>query len=128
MGKKQLKQQIAQMQQQMASMQNQNAGGAGANSFMAPPTMQGQIGSTATTFHGDPGGQVNAAMYNPAQMGQMGEASNFGWDQLKALLSQPQGQPFNFQPVADMARRNFSQTTIPSIAERFSSLGTGGSQ
>lgn len=37
--------------------------------------------------------------------------------------NQQQQQPFNFQPIAQEARQNFAQQTIPSIAERFSGLG-----
>lgn len=35
---------------------------------------------------------------------------------------------FNFAPIAQQARTQFNQQTIPSIAERFTSMGTGGSQ
>ena len=118
-----LQQQLAKLMQQAPEMRND---------FLTPPSMTGQIGSQATTFHGDPGGLVQVGNYNPAQMGRMGEAANLGWDQMKKLFEpQPQQQgykPFDFGPIADLARRNFNQTTIPSIAERFSSLGTGGSQ
>jgi len=44
-------------------------------------------------------------------------------------LNQPQfdmnqnSQPFNFAPIANEARQNFAQQTIPSIAERFTGLG-----
>lgn len=37
------------------------------------------------------------------------------------------GQQSNFQPIADEARRNFSQNTIPTLAERFAGLGRGSS-
>jgi|GEM_PF-4627924 len=33
-----------------------------------------------------------------------------------------------FDPIANLARENFSTQTIPSLAERFTSLGSGGSQ
>lgn len=46
---------------------------------------------------------------------------------LQYLLSQGQGQLQNplqgFQPIADRARSQFNKTTIPSLAERFTSLG-----
>jgi hypothetical protein len=35
---------------------------------------------------------------------------------------------FNFAPIEQQARTGFAQQTMPSIAERFSSLGSGGSQ
>jgi len=46
-----------------------------------------------------------------------------------SMLNQPQfdinqnSQPFNFAPIANEARQNFAQQTIPSIAERFTGLG-----
>jgi len=41
-------------------------------------------------------------------------------------LNLPGGQS-NFQPIADEARRNFSQNTIPTLAERFAGLGRNSS-
>lgn len=35
---------------------------------------------------------------------------------------------FNFAPIANQARTRFQTDTIPSLAERFTSMGTGGSQ
>ena len=35
-------------------------------------------------------------------------------------------QPFNFAPIAEQARTQFAQSTIPSIAERFTRGGEGG--
>lgn len=37
------------------------------------------------------------------------------------------GSQSNFQPIADEARRNFSQNTIPTLAERFAGLGRNSS-
>ncbi len=41
-------------------------------------------------------------------------------------LNMPGGKS-NFQPIADEARRNFSQNTIPTLAERFAGLGRNSS-
>lgn len=44
----------------------------------------------------------------------------------QALQSlQAQGQQPGFRPIAQQARRQFSEQTIPSIAERFTSMGQG---
>jgi hypothetical protein len=44
------------------------------------------------------------------------------------LLKQLQGNQFDFAPIAQQARDQFSNQVVPSLAERFSSLGSGGSQ
>jgi len=85
------------------------------------------IGSTTNQggfFKGDKGGTFSYSDRFPQAMQMMQEAGTFGLEGLKKLL----GEQFNFAPIAAQARKNFSQTTIPSIAERFASLGTGGSQ
>ena len=46
---------------------------------------------------------------------------------LSQLLSQGLGNS-NFQGIENRARQNFSNKTVPSLAERFASLGSGGSQ
>jgi len=51
----------------------------------------------------------------------MAELNQMGLAGLKA-------NPLDFGPIEQQARQGFKQNTIPSIAERFSSLGTGGSQ
>ncbi len=38
---------------------------------------------------------------------------------------QSQIEPFNFAPIEQSARQNFAQNTVPSLAERFTSLGSG---
>ena len=43
-----------------------------------------------------------------------------------ANLNMP-GSQSNFEPIANEARRNFSQNTIPTLAERFAGLGRGSS-
>lgn len=41
------------------------------------------------------------------------------------LPGQPLQSQFNFAPIEQNARANFQQNTIPSLAERFTSLGSG---
>lgn len=48
--------------------------------------------------------------------------------QLPELLQRAQSNQFNFAPIAQQARTQFQTETVPSLAERFSALGTGGSQ
>jgi hypothetical protein len=38
---------------------------------------------------------------------------------------QSQIEPFNFAPIEQSARQNFAQNTVPSLAERFTSMGSG---
>ena len=40
-------------------------------------------------------------------------------------LQQYNPQKFNFQPIADQAQKNFQTKTIPTLADRFTSLGSG---
>lgn len=47
--------------------------------------------------------------------------------QLMPLLQSSQRNQFNFEPIANQARSNFYNQTIPSLAERFSSMGGIGS-
>lgn len=61
---------------------------------------------------------------------QMYEFNQFNPDQQQALsqilqmsLGGLQKTPFDFGPIAQQARENFQQKTIPSIAERFAGLG-----
>ena len=59
---------------------------------------------------------------SPAQTNQF---PNFGPEQLQALMSLlGQGQQnTNFNDISQQATSNFYQNTVPSIAERFSSMG-----
>lgn len=54
----------------------------------------------------------------PAQMALTGQAGNIA----QGLLGQL-NQPFGQSPIAQQARQQFQTQTIPTIAERFSSLG-----
>jgi len=41
------------------------------------------------------------------------------------LLKQLQGQQFNFDPIANQAQSQYQREIVPSIAERFTSMGSG---
>lgn len=63
----------------------------------------------------------------------LGSGSQQNNPQTQQLLNQtlqgsqtPQG--YGFEPIENRARQQFEQRTIPGLAERFSSLGSGGSQ
>lgn len=45
--------------------------------------------------------------------------------QLPGSPLQSESGQYSFAPIAQSARENFSQNTVPSLAERFSSLGSG---
>lgn len=44
---------------------------------------------------------------------------------LQQVLAQLSGDTFDFGPIEQRAREQFQQSTIPSLAERFTSLGRG---
>jgi len=46
-------------------------------------------------------------------------------DLISQILGQYQQGGFDFEPVAQQARTQFEQKTVPSIAERFTSMGGG---
>jgi hypothetical protein len=63
-------------------------------------------------------GKVNQLQrFNPQQQQAMSKLLSSGLAGLQNL------QQFNFEPIAQQARSQFQQQTIPSIAERFTSLG-----
>lgn len=57
--------------------------------------------------------------FNPQQQ----QALNSVLQQAMGKLGQPMGQ--GFEPIAQQARQQFGEQTVPSIAERFSGLGAG---
>lgn len=73
---------------------------------------------------GDPGSrkaeELRFQRFSPQQQGLFNPI-------ISQALSQLGNQNFNFSPIAQQARTNFGQSTIPSIAERFSSFGAQGS-
>src|SRR5690606_21127376 len=76
-------------------------------------------------FFGSPERVDQLQRYNPQQQAVLNQLLSAG----SQRLGQPQ-QPATdwnaqFQPIANQARINFNQQTIPSLAERFSSTGGG---
>jgi len=65
---------------------------------------------------GAPDELQQTALYSPDQQQAMSQLLSMGLGGLKQT-------PFNFEPIANQARQNFAQKTIPSIAERFTALG-----
>lgn len=65
---------------------------------------------------GAPDELQQTAIYSPEQQQTMQQLLSMGLGGLKQT-------PFSFEPIANQARQNFSQKTIPSIAERFTALG-----
>ena len=96
----------------------------GGDNYMQQPPVVGATSNKGGFFKDTPGGMMSASQYSPWQMQMMQNAGQQGFKGLQDLV----GQKFNFAPIAQQARTNFAQQTIPSIAERFASLGTGGSQ
>ena len=68
---------------------------------------------------GKPGGDRQTQRFTPGQQQ--------GLDQiLQQALQGLQGNQFDFAPIEQQARSGFAQKTIPSITERFTSMGEGG--
>lgn len=68
---------------------------------------------------GAPGGFQQQPRFNPQQQNALSQILNMSLSKLQ----QPSG--FNFAPIEQQARQGFAQQTIPSIAERFTSMGSG---
>jgi len=73
-------------------------------------------------FLGTPGGYKQQLSITPQQQ----QLQNQAIQQTMQLL-QNLGQGANFEPIEQLARTNFQQKTIPSIAERFTRMGGQGS-
>ena len=67
-------------------------------------------------FMGRPAQAIQTQKYNPNQQGLMNWAGQYGQQQLA------NGQ-FDFAPIEQAARTGFTSRTIPSIMERFQSMG-----
>lgn len=63
--------------------------------------------------------------FTPGQMGAQQQLLQQSLPMLLNLLGQQQGQQFDFAPIAQQARSQFSQQTVPGLAERFTSMGGG---
>jgi len=61
--------------------------------------------------------------YTPQQQNLLNQSLG----QAMSYLQNPSPRP-SFEPIAQRAREQFQTQTIPSIASRFASMGTGGSQ
>jgi len=73
-------------------------------------------------FTGTPGEFKQISKFNPAQE----QGFNTSLQQALSGLQQPLGQ--GYAPIAQQARSQFNQQTIPTLAERFSSMGGQGGQ
>lgn len=67
---------------------------------------------------------------SPSKKGQLSGYSEQNQEQFNSLISQLLGRlgggQFDFGPIEQQARAGFEQKTVPSIAERFTSMGGGG--
>lgn len=90
---------------------------------LAIPLIAAGVGGLGALFKGlgreKPGYAEQFQRFTPQQQ----QALNSILQQSLSGLGQPLGQ--GFEPLAQQARTQFSEQTIPSIAERFSSLGSG---
>lgn len=69
----------------------------------------------------------NYAPWQEAMARQAGQRGMAGIEGLPAQYQQLM-QGLNFDPIEQNAMRGFQQNVVPGLAERFSSMGTGGSQ
>ena len=81
----------------------------------------GFLDNLGSFFLGNQGGVQQAQNFTPYQQ----QALNSSLGQARQGLS---NSSFNFAPIAQQARNQFQNQTIPSILERFSGLGSGGAQ
>jgi hypothetical protein len=88
---------------------------------------QGQGGNatggnaTGGFWTGSPGGFQQANQYAPWQQDYFKDYAKMGMDRLKK--SYGQDQYAGFDPIAQQARTQFNQQTVPSLAQRFASMG-----
>lgn len=100
-----------------------------AGNFFAGPLLQqgnrqqgssgsGFLNGLGNFFAGTPAGIQQVNKYNPQQQGARQQVLGMG---LQGLQNPYQG----FDPIEQRARSQFQQQTIPSLAERFTSMGGG---
>ena len=89
---------------------------------MMPTNVSGKPESSF--WGGTPSGVMQSTGFGSGQLNKMDILANLGLTGYQDLAK----NKFDFAPIEAKARRDFTQKTIPSIAERFASLGTGGSQ
>jgi hypothetical protein len=70
---------------------------------------------------GTPGQMTQQPLRSNMQMGWMNQMGN-------QAMSGLGSNQFDFAPIEAKARQGFQQQTLPSIAERFSNMGSGGGQ
>lgn len=75
----------------------------------------------ANLFSASPATGQQIPTLTPQQLGVKGQASNQALQMLQGLG----GGNFNFEPIAQQARTQFQTQTLPGLAERFTSLGSG---
>jgi len=75
--------------------------------------------SISNFFGGEPEKFGQMSGYNPENQKQFS-------DLISQLLGRLGGDEFDFDPIEEQARSGFAQKTLPSIAERFTSMGGGG--
>lgn len=81
--------------------------------------MAGFLQGLSDFFLGSKPQTQQLSRFTPQQQG----LQNQGIQQLMQMLQQGQGQAPSFAPIAQKARTQFNTQTIPSLAERFTSLG-----
>lgn len=69
-------------------------------------------------FSSTPAKVTQVQKYTPQQQNALNQLLSRG---LSGVQSQ---QPLNFEPIAQQARMNFQQNTVPGLAERFESMGS----
>ena len=91
--------------------------------LIALPFIASGLGALLKGFGKEkPGTQTQIQRFNPQQQ------QGFSQILQQALGQLGQQKQFDFAPIAQQSRDQFAQTTAPSIAERFSGLGSGGAQ
>lgn len=75
----------------------------------------------ASFFKGTPGGFQSVSAFNPQIQGGLNQGI---MQLLQQLLGGGMGQDF-IQQMQDQANQNYQQNIVPSIAERFTSMGEG---
>lgn len=82
--------------------------------------LKGEVMASGNWFSGYGAETQQLPLYNPQQ--QQGFAQL-----LQQALQQMQNNPTDFNQIRQNANKNFNETTVPSILNRLSSMGTGGS-
>ena len=77
--------------------------------------------SFGSTLFGTPGHVSQTPTYTPQQQASLNQL-------LSNSMTGLNSNKFDFAPIANQARQNFQQQTLPGIAERFTNMGTSGGQ